>query len=409
MPSKLFINATIASLSGSSGYGLLASDALLVDRDNISWIGSVADAPNRHDAEIIDCGGKLITPGLIDCHTHLIYGGDRADEFEARLEGLSYSEIARRGGGIRSTVEATRLASETELLEQVQPRIQQLLDEGVTSVEIKSGYGLDSDNEIKMLRVARQLEDIHDIRVLKTFLGAHALPAEFTNQPDAYIDLLCSDMLPVAHSEGLVDAVDVFIESIAFNTSQAKRVFECARNLGLPIKAHVEQLSEMGGSLLACEFDALSVDHIEYLPADNVPMLGRKNCVAVLLPGAFYVLREQQLPPVQALQDHQIPIAIASDANPGSSPLHSILLVMNMACTLFGLTPAEALRGVTINAAKALGLDNRLGSLEVGKQADLVIWDVYKPSMLAYRMGINPCAAVMRAGNWRKPLQNRSS
>jgi len=257
-----------------------------------------------------------------------------------------------------------------------------------------------------MLRVAKKLEDLHDVRVLKTFLGAHALPVEYTDQADAYIDLVCSQMLPQTHAEGLVDAVDVFIESIAFNTSQAKRVFECAKNLGLPVKAHVEQLSDMGGTALACDFDALSVDHIEYLSADDVPMLVGKNTVAVLLPGAFYVLREIQLPPVQALRDHKIPIAIASDANPGSSPLHSILLTMNMACTLFGLTPAEALRGITINAAKALGLEDEIGSLEVGKQADLVLWDVNKPAMLAYQIGINSCAAVMRAGKWRNPIQS---
>lgn len=365
----------------------------------------MVEATNGPDAEIVDCGDRLLTPGLIDCHTHLVYAGDRADEFEARLEGLSYSEIAKRGGGIRCTVEATRQASEAELLLQVQPRIRQLIDEGVTTVEIKSGYGLDSDSEIKMLRVAKKLEDLHDIRVLKTFLGAHALPAEYTDRPDDYIDLVCSQMLPQAHAEGLVDTVDVFIESIAFNTSQAKRVFESAQNLGLPVKAHAEQLSDMGGTALACEFDALSVDHIEYLAANDVSMLAGKNTVAVLLPGAFYVLRETRQPPVQALRDHNIPIAIASDANPGSSPLHSILLTMNMACTLFGLTPVEAMRGITINAAKALGLEGQIGSLEVGKQADLVLWDVNKPSMLAYQMGINPCVAVMRAGCWRKPLQ----
>lgn len=405
MPSTLLTNTTIASLSGPSGYGLLESAALLVDGDSISWIGPMAEASDSPDVDIIDCGGRLLTPGLIDCHTHLVYAGDRADEFEARLEGSSYSEIAKRGGGIRSTVDATRQATEAELLRQAQPRIRQLIDEGVTTVEIKSGYGLDSDSEIKMLRVANELEDFHNIRVLKTFLGAHALPTEYTGQPDDYIDLVCSQMLPQAHAEGLVDAVDVFIESIAFNTSQAKRVFECAKNLGLPVKAHAEQLSDMGGTALACEFDALSVDHIEYLAANDVSMLAGKDTVAVLLPGAFYVLREKRQPPVQALRDHNIPIAIASDANPGSSPLHSILLTMNMACTFFGLTPAEAMRGITINAAKALGLEEQIGSLEVGKQADLVLWDVNKPSLLAYQMGINPCAAVMRAGSWRKPLQ----
>ncbi|MDH5354789.1 MAG: imidazolonepropionase [Gammaproteobacteria bacterium] len=405
MPETLFINARIATMADPSGLGLLDNSGLLVHGDTIAWVGPMADCPDSDDAQIIDCGSRLITPGLIDCHTHLVYGGDRADEFEQRLEGLSYSEIAKRGGGIRSTVAATREASEAELLKQAQPRLQQLLDEGVTTVEIKSGYGLDSQNEIKMLRVARQLEEEYSVRVMKTFLGAHALPEEYTDNAEDYISLVCDEMLPQAHAEGLVDAVDVFIESIAFDLPQAQRVFEVAKSLGLPIKAHVEQLSDIGGAMLASEFDALSVDHIEYLAAEDVCGLADKNTVAVLLPGAFYVLRETQLPPINALRAQAVPIAIASDANPGSSPLHSILLTMNMACTLFSLTPNEALRGVTINAAKALGLESSHGSLETGKQADIVIWNLHKPSLLAYQIGINPCAGVMRAGQWRKPFK----
>lgn len=405
MSSTLFTNAVIATCSGPSGYGLVEDAALLVEDKIIGWLGSRHEAEGRTSDEIIDCGGRLLTPGLIDCHTHLVYGGDRADEFEQRLEGVSYSEIAKRGGGIRSTVAATRNATEAELLEQSKPRLQQLLNEGVTTIEIKSGYGLDMENEVKMLRVAEHLGKKYDIRVSKTFLGAHALPPEYAGRADEYIERVCTQMLPQV--KGFADAVDVFIESIAFNLPQAQRVFETAQSLGLPIKAHVEQLSDMGGTALACEFNALSVDHIEYLSADDVPALADKNTVAVLLPGAFYVLRETQLPPVQALREHNIPMAIASDANPGSSPLHSILLTINMACTLFRLTPVEALRGVTINAAKALGLGEQVGSLEVGKQADIVLWNVSKPSMLAYQMGINPCAAVMRAGNWRQPLKMR--
>jgi imidazolonepropionase len=352
----------------------------------------------------VDCKGRLVTPGLIDCHTHLVYGGDRADEFELRLEGASYEEIARKGGGILFTVNATREASEAELLDQAVPRLEQLLSEGVTTIEIKSGYGLDRDTEIKMLRVARRLGEIYGIRVEKTFLGAHALPPEFEARADDYIKQVCEDMLPRAHAEGLVDAVDVFIESIAFSVEQAERVFDAAVKLGLPLKAHVEQLSDLGGAVMAAQRSALSVDHIEYLKDSDVTHLAGSETVAVLLPGAFYVLRETQLPPIEALREHKIPIAIATDSNPGSSPINSLLLIMNMACTLFRLTPAEALRGVTSSAAKALGLDSEIGTLEAGKQADLVIWDVERPAQLAYQIGINSCTSVMQAGNWRKPL-----
>ena len=405
MPKTLLTHARITPLSDEFADDVLVDAGLLTDGENIVWLGSMADCPAYGDAEVIDCEGRLLTPGLIDCHTHLVFGGDRADEFEARLEGVSYAEIATRGGGIRSTVTATREASEAELLKQCLPRFNQLLDEGVTTLEIKSGYGLDVENEIKMLRVAAQLEKDHQVKVMKTFLGAHALPEEYSDRPDDYISLVCEQMLPQAHSQGLVDAVDVFIESIAFNLPQAQRVFETANSLGLPIKAHVEQLSDIGGALLAAEFEAMSVDHIEYLKPEAVARLADKPSIAVLLPGAFYVLRETQLPPIAALREQSIPMAIATDANPGSSPLYSILFTMNMACTLFGLTPTEALRGVTINAAKALGLDHRVGSLQSGKQADIAIWDIDKPSLLSCQIGLNPCAAVMQAGTWRKPLE----
>ena len=407
----LFINAKLVTMTGDNGYGLvddLVGDrALLVEADRIIWIGSVGNRSPELESnpEIIDCEGRLLTPGLIDCHSHLVYGGDRSDEFELRLEGASYAEISKAGGGIKSTVKATREASEEALLASAKKRLKPLLDEGVTTLEIKSGYGLDSDNEMKMLRVAQKLAVDNSVRIQKTFLGAHALPAEFTDCSDDYIDLVCDSMLPNAHAAGLVDAVDVFIESIAFTVEQATRVFDCAESLGLPVKAHVEQLSNMGGALMTAKRKALSVDHIEYLAEEDVSVLAENNTVAVLLPGAFYVLRESKLPPIDALRAHRVPMAIATDSNPGSSPVHSLLLIMNMACTLFRITPAEALRGVTINAAKALGLDDQIGSLSVGKQADLVLWDIDKPGMLSYRIGINPCAAIMKAGVWRKPLE----
>ena len=402
MSQTLFINACIACFNDPSGYGLLSAAGLKVEGGKICWVGPMSECPSANDAEVIDCAGRLLTPGLIDCHTHLVYGGDRADEFEMRLQGVDYAEISKKGGGIVSTVNATRAASEQSLYQQALPRLQQLMNEGVTTVEIKSGYGLDSENEIKMLTVARQLEADFQIRVQKTFLGAHALPAEFAGRSDDYIDLVCDQMLPNAHAKGVVDAVDVFIESIAFSVEQGKRVFDAALALGLPIKAHVEQLSDLGGAVMAAKRGALSVDHVEFLSESDVKRVAVTNAVAVLLPGAFYVLRETQLPPIAAMRETGLPMALATDANPGSSPITSILLILNMACTLFRLTPAEALRGVTINAAKALGLSKTIGSLEVGKQADIVLWNVDKPSMLSYQIGLNPCAAVMQAGQWRK-------
>jgi imidazolonepropionase len=401
MSQTLFINATLACLDDDSGYGLRENFALLVDGEKIVWLGSMDDCPTANSAEIVDCRQRLLTPGLIDCHTHLVYGGDRADEFEMRLEGASYAEIAASGGGIVATVNATRAASEKQLFAQALPRIEALLSEGVTTLEIKSGYGLDSDNEIKMLRVAAALERELGVRIQKTFLGAHALPPEYADHSDDYITLVCEEMLPRAHAAGLVDAVDVFIESIAFTLEQGERVLTCAQELGLPIKAHVEQLSHQGGAAMAAARGALSVDHLEYLDAADVNRLADSGTVAVLLPGAFYVLRETRLPPIAVLREQQVPMALASDANPGSSPLHSLLLIMNMACTLFRLTPAEALRGVTINAARALGMAQQIGSLEPGKQADIVMWEVEKPSLLSYRVGVNPCAAIMQAGQWR--------
>ena len=401
MSQTLFTNATLACVDGGSGFGLHDNFALLVEDDRIAWLGPMAACPETADREIIDCENRLLTPGLIDCHTHLVYGGDRADEFEQRLEGASYAEIAAAGGGIVSTVKATRVASADQLFEQALPRVRQLMSEGVTTLEIKSGYGLDCDNEIKMLRVAGRLEAELGLRVQKTFLGAHSLPPEFDGRSDDYISLVCEEMLPRAHAEGLVDAVDVFIESVAFSVAQGERVLARARELELPVKAHVEQLSDQGGAVMAAAQGALSVEPLEYLDGDDVASLAQAGTVAVLLPGAFYFLRERQLPPIAALRKQRVPIALASDANPGSSPVHSLLLIMNMACTLFRLTPAEALRGVTLNAARALGLAEEIGSLEIDKQADIVIWDVDRPSLLSYRVGMNPCVAVMQAGQWR--------
>lgn len=402
MSQTLFVNASLASMRGDSGYGLQQQAAMLVDGDRIAWIGDTAEQTSQDVDEVIDCKNRLVTPGLIDCHTHLVYAGDRADEFELRLEGASYAEIAASGGGIVSTVNATRAASEETLFAEALPRIRALLSEGVTTLEIKSGYGLDSENEIKMLRVAAKLESELSLRIRKTFLGAHALPPEYEGRADDYITLVCEEMLPRAHAEGLVDAVDVFIESIAFDLEQGEKVLARAQQMGLPVKAHVEQLSDLGGAVMAAKRGALSVDHIEYLDPGDVASLAAAGSVAVLLPGAFYVLRESQLPPIAALREHGVAMALATDANPGSSPIHSLLLIMNMACTLFGMTPSEALRGVTINAARALGLESEIGSLEVGKQADIAIWEIDRPAMLSYRLGVNPCAAVMQAGRWQR-------
>ncbi len=405
MSVQILTNATLATMSQPAAYSLILSSSLVVEDDRIAWLGSDEDMPKKYkvsDCQLIDCKNKVVTPGLIDCHTHLVYGSHRAQEFEMRLEGASYEEIARSGGGINSTVKHTREASEAELIKKADKRLKDLMDEGVTTVEIKSGYGLDAQNEIKMLKVASTLAEQNSIRVQKTFLGAHALPPEYQGDKEAYIDVVCSEMLSAAVAANLVDAVDGFCEGIAFSVEQMERVFDKAEELGLSVKLHAEQLSHLGGAVMASNRGALSVDHIEYLQAEEAEILAKNNTVAVLLPGAFYTLKETQLPPVQALREQNVPIAIATDLNPGSSPLHSILLTMNMACTLFGLTPTEALAGVTINAAKALGLDNEIGSLEVGKCADLVVWDIDHPAVLSYEIGANHCQAVMAKGQWRK-------
>jgi len=370
-------------------YGLVEDGALALDGDRIAWVGKGEDLP-AHYANWTreDLGGRLVTPALIDCHTHVVFGGDRAREFEMRLEGATYEEVARAGGGIVSTVRATRAASEEELLAAALPRVDALIAEGVSTLEIKSGYGLDLETELRMLRTARKIGDVRPVKVRTSFLGAHAVPPEYKDRPDAYLHDICLPALEAAHAEGLVDAVDGFCEGIAFSPEQIARVFDKANQLGLPVKLHAEQLSNLGGTALAASYGALSADHLEYLDETGVKALAESNGVAVLLPGAFYTLRETQLPPVDLLRRHQVPIALATDCNPGSSPLASLLLTMNMGCTLFRMTPEEALAGVTREAARALGLEDR-GTLEEGKRADLAVWNVRHPAELSYRIGFN--------------------
>ncbi len=390
MPTRYVLTGVAAAtMQGSDGgYGLIADAAVVVRDGLVDWVGPARDLPADHAAlERLDQGGRLLTPALIDCHTHVVHGGNRAREFEMRLTGASYAEIARAGGGIVSTVTATRAASEAQLLQAALPRVDALIAQGVATVEIKSGYGLDIDTELRMLRVARQIADMRPIRVLTSFLGAHAVPAG--QDPDTYIDQVCLPALIAAHAEGLVDAVDGFCEGIAFSAAQIARVFDRAAALGLPVKLHAEQLSHQGGAALAARHGALSADHLEYATAADAAALAASGTVAVILPGAFYTIHETRQPPVQAFRDHGVPMAVATDWNPGSSPLGSILLAMNMACTLFRLTPAEALAGATRHAARALGL-NDCGRIAPGLRADLAIWDVTDPAELSYGIGINP-------------------
>jgi len=372
--------------------GLIAAQA-----GRIVYAGPAAAAPAFEAVESTDCQGRWITPALIDAHTHLIHAGNRAREFELRLEGASYEEIARAGGGIVSTMRATRAASEEELIASALPRLDALLGEGVGTIEIKSGYGLEMEAELKMLRAARRLGELRPVRVVTTFLGAHALPPEFAGNPDGYIDLVCRAMIPGIAAEGLADAVDGFCEGIGFSPAQIERVFDAAKAHGLPVKLHAEQLTNLGGAALAARYGALSADHLEHLDAAGVAAMAAAGTVAMLLPGAFYFCRETQLPPIAALRAAGVPIALATDCNPGTSPLTSLLLAMNMGATCFRLTVAECLAGVTINAARALGLQVECGSLEAGKSCDLAIWDIEEPAELVYRMGAKP----LHARVWR--------
>ncbi len=401
MTLQLWTNCRIATMQASNGqpYGLVEDAALAVEGDTVAWVGPRSELPAsllaratlQHDAK-----GALITPGLIDCHTHLVYGGDRANEFEMRLKGASYEEVAASGGGIVSTVKATRAATQKELLAQSLPRLQRLMSEGVTTLEIKSGYGLAMEHERKTLAVARELGQTQPLSVRTTFLGAHATPPEFAGRTDDYVDEVLR-MLPLLHAQGLVDAVDAFCERIAFSTAQTERIFAAARALGLPVKLHAEQLSDSGGAQLAARYGAISCDHLEWLSIEGAAAMAAAGTVAVLLPGAFYFLRETQLPPIELLRQHKVAIAISTDCNPGSSPCTSILLMLNMACTLFRLTPEEALAGVTRNAACALGLSDR-GVLAAGMRADFVLWDVGQPAALSYLLGANPLISTVFGG-----------
>jgi imidazolonepropionase len=401
MSVQIWTHLRAATMQGE-GYGLVEDAAIVVDGAHIAWVGADREVPRdwRDLSEFThECGGALATPGLIDCHTHLVWGGDRANEFEMRLNGASYEDIARAGGGIASTVKATRAASEQELLAQSERRLSELMAEGVTTVEVKSGYGLSLEHEGKCLRVARELGERHPVEVHTTFLGAHALPPEFAGRADDYIEEVVR-MMGALHREGLVDAVDAFCERIAFTPAQTEKVFAAARALGLPVKLHAEQLSDSGGAQLAARYSALSCDHLEWLSAEGAGAMARAGSVAVLLPGAFYFLRETRVPPVELLRKHGVPIAISTDCNPGSSPCTSLLLMLNMACTLFRLTPLEALAGVTRNAARALGAADR-GMLAPGQRANFVLWDAQQPAQLAYAIGANPCRQVVFEGKVR--------
>jgi imidazolonepropionase len=397
----------LATLSPSrQGLGLI-DDGLIAARDGrIVYAGAAAEAPSALDAKKrIDCAGRWITPGLIDCHTHLVYGGNRAHEFEQRLAGASYEKIARAGGGIVSTVKATRQASTDELVTTALPRLDALIAEGITTIEIKSGYGLELDTERRQLQAARRLAGERPISVRTTFLGAHTVPSEMAGNKQAYIDKVCDEMMPPIATEGLADAVDAFCEGIAFSAKQTAQVFAKAKALGLPLRLHADQLSNLHGAALAARFGALSADHLEYADEDGVAAMARAGSVAVVLPGAFYFIREQQIPPIAAMRRHGVPIALATDSNPGTSPLTSLLLTMNMGATLFRLTVDECIAAVTREAARALGLFEQIGSLDTGKSCDLAIWDIERPAELVYRMGFNP----LHARVWRGASRPASS
>jgi len=399
----LWTKARLATMADNrpgerDGLGIV-ENGVVAGRDGLIVYTGPADGAPAFAADLtISCEGRWVTPGLVDCHTHLIHGGNRAREFEMRLAGASYEEIARAGGGIVSTMQATRSASEDDLVAAALPRLDALIAEGATTVEIKSGYGLDTETELRMLRAARRLGSERRVRIATTFLGAHALPPEYAGNPDGYITMLCDVMLPQVAAHGLADAVDAFCEGIGFTVAQTQRLFDAAAHHGLPIKLHAEQLSNLHGAQMAAEHGALSADHLEYLDDAGVAAMARAGTVATLLPGAFYFVRETRLPPVEALRRAGVPIALATDCNPGTSPLSSLLLTMNMGATLFRLAVAECLAGVTRNAARALGLAGRIGTLEAGKQCDLAIWDIEHPAELVYRMGFNPLHARFWSG-----------
>jgi len=396
----LLVDACLATMRGDGGvpYGGVREGAMGINDGVIAWVGRGSDIPRDVVARrTLRCGGRWLTPGLVDCHTHLVYAGNRAGEFERRRLGATYADISREGGGINATVRATRAADADELAAQSRSRLAALAAEGVTTVEIKSGYGLEAATELKQLAVARALGEQLDVDVRTTLLAAHALPPEYAGRADAYIDYVCREMIPAVAQAGAADAVDAFCETIGFTPAQTQRVFDAARALRLPVKLHADQLSDTGGAALAAAAGALSADHLEYTSAAGVAAMAHAGTVAVLLPGAFYALRERQLPPIAAFRERGVAMAVATDCNPGTSPVTSLLLMLNMACTLFGLTPEEALAGATVHAARALGLADR-GTLVAGQRADIVAWDIAEPAELAYRIGGNPCAGVIRAG-----------
>ena len=411
MSFEIWENARLATMQEGqdANYGLIEDGALVVEGERLAWVGIRSEMPGqyRHGAVLYDAHQALITPGLIDCHTHLVYGGHRANEFELRLNGASYEDIARAGGGIKSTVQATRLATEAQLFEAATKRLTNLLKEGVTTLEVKSGYGLALAQEAKCLRVARQLAQHHPVQIKNTFLGAHAVPPEFQDNPDAYIDSVVAMIEPLK-AECLVDAVDAFCDRIGFTYAQTEKVFKEAQRLNLPVKLHAEQLTDSHGASLAAKYGALSCDHLEWLSEEGAAAMAKAGTVAVLLPGAFYFLRETKLPPIELLRQHQVPMAISTDSNPGSSPCTSILLMLNMACTFMRLTPQEALAGVTRIAAQALGLKDR-GALNAAQRADFVLWDVKHPAELAYAFGSNPCLSTVWGGQVRETLSNSKS
>ncbi|MCF6300466.1 MAG: imidazolonepropionase [Proteobacteria bacterium] len=389
----LIINANVATMAeGSHAYGMIENGAVGILDGRIEWLGTTAGIKNSIETlaeELIDAKGCLLTPGLIDCHTHLVFAGNRADEFEQRLNGVAYEEIARNGGGILSTVRSTREASFDELYAQSLPRFQALISEGVTTVEIKSGYGLDFESELKMLQVAKKLAEEHDIQVKTTLLAAHAVPPEYKGSADKYIDVICTEIIPKIAELKIADCVDAFCESIGFSYDQTKRVFDAAARWGLPVKLHADQLSDLNGASLVAEYAGLSADHVEYTSLKGVKAMAKAGTVAVLLPYAFYILKETKLPPIDAFRKHNVPIAISTDCNPGTAPNSSLLTAMNKACVVFSLTPEEVLAGVTRNAALALGIEDEVGSIEFGKKANMVLWNIKQPADLCYWQGMN--------------------
>jgi imidazolonepropionase len=400
----LIINANLATMAeGSPEYGIIENGAVGLLNGRIEWLGTtegikdrIKDGIDSLAHEVVDAKGCLVTPGLIDCHTHLVFGGNRSDEFEQRLNGVGYEEIARNGGGILSTVKATREASFDELYEQSLPRFQALISEGVTTVEIKSGYGLNFESELKMLQVAKKLGEEHDIEVKTTLLAAHAVPAEFKGEPDKYIDVICSEIIPKIAELKIADCVDAFCEGIGFSFDQTKRVFDAAARWGLPVKLHADQLSDLNGAALVADYAGLSADHVEYTSVKSVKAMAKAGTVAVLLPYAFYALKETKLPPIEAFRKYNVPMAVSTDCNPGTAPCSSLLTTMNKACVEFSLTPVEVLTGVTRNAAMALGIDDEVGSIEFGKKAKLVLWNIKNPADLCYWQGMDRVLRIFK-------------